>query len=196
MNSFLKTKLTVCRTSEMTHVCIRSNKENKLCGIQCNISVIGISLDKFKPLNPSGSLMYIKKYRVMFIERVYVLCGSQKRIVDAECVYCAVRHKFLGLYIYIYIYIYIFPMPPHVLMNFVVCPLAVAKCNRLLRLGRHEARLRRPDDMSGDLWRWNARGVLSLPKPKPSPPSQGKIPMVEPRIKPGTSWSVARDSDH
>jgi hypothetical protein len=26
----------------------------------------------------------------------------------------------------------------------------------------HEARLRRPDDVSGDIWRWNARGVLSL----------------------------------
>jgi hypothetical protein len=25
---------------------------------------------------------------------------------------------------------------------------------------------------------------------------QGKIPMVEPEIEPGTSWSVARDSDH
>jgi hypothetical protein len=30
----------------------------------------------------------------------------------------------------------------------------------------HEARLRRPDDVSGDIWRWNARGVLRLPKPK------------------------------
>jgi hypothetical protein len=32
----------------------------------------------------------------------------------------------------------------------------------------HEARLRRPDDVSGDLWRCNSRGVLSLPKPKPT----------------------------
>jgi hypothetical protein len=30
----------------------------------------------------------------------------------------------------------------------------------------HEVRLRRPDDVSGDIWRWNAKGVLSLPKPK------------------------------
>jgi hypothetical protein len=27
----------------------------------------------------------------------------------------------------------------------------------------HEARLRRPDDVSGDIWRWNARGALNLP---------------------------------
>jgi hypothetical protein len=32
----------------------------------------------------------------------------------------------------------------------------------------HEARLHRPDDVSGDIWRRNARGVLSLPKPKPT----------------------------
>jgi hypothetical protein len=69
----------------------------------------------------------------------------------------------------------------------------------------HEARLRRHDDVSGDIWRWNARGVLSLPTPKPTnypyhghhgdPPPQGKIPMVEPGIEPETSWLVARDSD-
>jgi hypothetical protein len=50
----------------------------------------------------------------------------------------------------------------------------------------HEARLRRPDAVSGDIWRWNARGVLSLPKPKPTnypdhghygdPPPKGKFP--------------------
>ena len=68
-----------------------------------------------------------------------------------------------------------------------------------------EARLRCPDDMSGDMqedeipgWalslnllttqtmhghHWN----LSL---------QGKISMVEPGIEPGTSWLVVRDPDH
>jgi carbohydrate-selective porin OprB len=50
----------------------------------------------------------------------------------------------------------------------------------------HEARLRRPVAVSGDIWRLNARGVLSLPKPKPTnypdhghdgdPPPKGKFP--------------------
>ena len=73
----------------------------------------------------------------------------------------------------------------------------------------HEARLRCPDYMSGDMQEdeipggslslnllttqtmvtmgISHHGNLSL---------QGKIPMVEPVIEPGTSWLVVRDPDH
>ena len=62
----------------------------------------------------------------------------------------------------------------------------------------HEARLRCPDDVSGNIQEdeipkstnypdHGHHGNLSL---------QGKIPMVEPGIEPGTSWLVVRDPDH
>ena len=68
----------------------------------------------------------------------------------------------------------------------------------------HEARLRCPDDVSGDMQEdempggalslnllttqtMGHHGSLSL---------QGKIPMVEPGIEPGSSWLVVRNPDH
>ena len=67
----------------------------------------------------------------------------------------------------------------------------------------HEARLRCPDDVSGDIGGCSARRAL---KPKFYQPTQTmvtagilpfrKIPTVEPGIEPGTSWLVDRDSDH
>ena len=62
----------------------------------------------------------------------------------------------------------------------------------------HEARLRCPDDVSGDIGGCSARRAFNLNStnlPRPSSPS-GKIPTVEPGIEPGTSWLVGRDSDH
>jgi hypothetical protein len=50
------------------------------------------------------------------------------------------------------------------LLNFVVCPLAVAYCNRLLRLGRPWGAVM----WVVIIWRWNAKVVLNLPKPKPT----------------------------
>jgi len=59
----------------------------------------------------------------------------------------------------------------------------------------HEAQLRCPDDVSGDIG-----GCRRALKPKFYQPTQtmvtgGKIPTVEPGIEPGTSWSVVRASD-
>ena len=67
----------------------------------------------------------------------------------------------------------------------------------------HEARLRCPDDVSGDIEDLVPGGPLNListnlPRPwspRESSPS-GKIPTVEPGIEPETSWLVVRDSDH
>ena len=69
----------------------------------------------------------------------------------------------------------------------------------------HEARLRCPDDVSGDMQEYEIpRGALSLTKATNYPDHghhgnlslQGKIPMVEPGIEPGTSWLVGRYPDH
>jgi hypothetical protein len=57
----------------------------------------------------------------------------------------------------------------------------------------HEAQLRCPDDVRGDIGGWSARRALNLnstnlPRPwspRESSPS-GKIPTVEPGIEPGT----------
>ena len=67
----------------------------------------------------------------------------------------------------------------------------------------HEARLRCPDDVSGDIGGCSARSAL---KPNFYEPTQtivtaGILPFrenstVEPGIEPGTSWLVVRDSDH
>ena len=54
----------------------------------------------------------------------------------------------------------------------------------------HEARLRCPDDVSGNIGGCSARRAL---QPKFYQPTQT---MVEPGIEPGTSWLVVRDSDH
>jgi len=59
----------------------------------------------------------------------------------------------------------------------------------------HEAQLRCPDDVTGDIGGCSARRArkpkfYQLPKPwspRESSPS-GKIPTVEPGIEPGTSW--------
>jgi hypothetical protein len=68
------------------------------------------------------------------------------------------------------------------------------------------AQLRCPDDMSGDMYmkmRYQERALMS--KSTRNYPDHGhhgdvllpgKIPMVEPRIEPGTSWLVIRNPDH
>ena len=68
----------------------------------------------------------------------------------------------------------------------------------------HEARLRCPDDVSGDIQEGKIPGrALSLSlliypdhDHHGNLSLQGKIPMVEPGIEPGTSWLVVRDPDH
>ena len=60
----------------------------------------------------------------------------------------------------------------------------------------HQARLRCPDDLSGDMQEDEIPGgALSL-NLLTTQTMQGKIPMVEPGIEPGTSWLVVRDPDH
>ena len=68
----------------------------------------------------------------------------------------------------------------------------------------HEARLRCPDDMSGDMYEGGIPGgalnlnVLTNQTMVTTGnfSLQGKIPMLEPGIEPGTSWLVVRDPDH
>ena len=68
----------------------------------------------------------------------------------------------------------------------------------------HEARLRFPDDVSGDVQEDEIPGraiSLNLLTTQTMVTTgnlslQGKIPMVEPGIEPGTSWLVVRDPDH
>ena len=68
----------------------------------------------------------------------------------------------------------------------------------------HEARLRCPDDVSGDMQEDEIPGgalSLNLLTTQTMVTTgnlslQGKIPMVELGIEPGTSWLVVRDTDH
>ena len=68
----------------------------------------------------------------------------------------------------------------------------------------HEVQLRCPDDVwvviEGDEVPRAALNLNSTNLPRPWSPRESspsrKIPTVEPRIKPGTSWLVVRDSDH
>ena len=68
----------------------------------------------------------------------------------------------------------------------------------------HEARLRCPDDVSGDMQKDEIPGValslnlLNYPDHghHGNLSLKGKIPMVEPGIEPGTSCLVVRDPDH
>ena len=96
-------------------------------------------------------------------------------------------------------------MPPHVFMNFrgfsAGCGDSVAD---FWGWDAHEARLRCPDDVSGDMQEDEIPGrALSLNLlttqtmvTHENLSLQGKIPMVEPGIEPGTSWLVVRDPDH
>ena len=97
------------------------------------------------------------------------------------------------------------PMPPHVRMNFRGFPPGCGdSVADFWGWDAHEARLRCPDDVSGDMQedeipggalRLNLliypdrghHGNLSL---------QGKIPMLEPGIESGASWLVVRYPDH
>ena len=88
-------------------------------------------------------------------------------------------------------------MPPHVFMNFRGLP---PGCGDSLAdfwgWDAHQARLRCPDDVSGDMQEDEIPGgALSL-NLLTTQTMQGKIPMVEPGIEPGTSWLVVRDPDH
>ena len=68
----------------------------------------------------------------------------------------------------------------------------------------HEARLRCPNDVSGDMHEDEIPGgaiSLTLLTTQTMVTTgnlslQGKIPMVEPGIENGTSWLVVRDPDH
>ena len=87
-------------------------------------------------------------------------------------------------------------MPPRVLMNFrgflPGCGDSVAD---FWGWDAHEARLRCPDDVSGDMQEDEIPGgALSLNLQTTQ--TMGKIPMLEPGIEPGTSWLVVRDPDH
>ena len=94
------------------------------------------------------------------------------------------------------------PMPPpHVLVDFVVLPPGYGRsATDFWGWEAHEAQLRYPYDVSGDIGRCSARRALkpkfyqpTLPwSPRESSPS-GKISTVEPGIEPGTSWLVVRD---
>ena len=60
----------------------------------------------------------------------------------------------------------------------------------------HGARLRCPGDVNGEMQQDEIPGgALSL-NLLTTQTMEGKIPMVEPGIEPGTSWLVVRDPDH
>ena len=95
-------------------------------------------------------------------------------------------------------------MPPYVLVDFVVLPSGHGRSvTDFWGWDAHEAQLRYPDDVSGDVGGCSARRALKPKFYKPTqimvtagiPPS-GKISTVEPGIEPGTSWLVVRDSEH
>ena len=92
------------------------------------------------------------------------------------------------------------PMPPHVLVDFVVLPPGHGRSvTDFWGWDAHEAQLRCPDDVSGNIGGCSAT-TNSTNQPRPwslweSSPS-GKIPTVEPGIEPGTSWLVGRPLDH
>ena len=97
------------------------------------------------------------------------------------------------------------PMSPHDLMNIrgfpPGCGHSVAEFWGWEAL---EARLRCPDDVSGDMQEDEIPGGGLKPKSTNYPDHghqgnlslQGKIPIVEPGIEHGTSWLVVRDPDH
>jgi len=89
----------------------------------------------------------------------------------------------------------------HVLVDFVVLPPGHGRSETdFWGWDAHEAQLRCPDDVSGDVvpggpLNLNSTNLQRPWSPRESSPS-GKIPTVEPGIEPGTSWLVVRDSDH
>jgi hypothetical protein len=90
-------------------------------------------------------------------------------------------------------------------MDFVVSP---PGCGRsvtdFLGWDAHEAQLRCPDEVDSDIYEYEVPGGALNLKSTNYPdhdrqrdlPLQGKIPIAEPGIEPGTSWSVVRNSDH
>ena len=96
-------------------------------------------------------------------------------------------------------------MPPHVLIELRGFPPGCGdSVADFWGWDAHEARLRRPDDVNGDMQedevpggalRLNLRTTQTMVTTGIFP-LQGKIPVVEPGIEPGTSWLVVRDSDH
>jgi hypothetical protein len=99
------------------------------------------------------------------------------------------------------------PMASYVLMNFVVfLPGCGDSVGDFWCWSAHEARLRCSSDMSGDIYIYiyiyiYEDGVpgwalsLSLLSTQ-TMVTMGKIPMVEPKFEPGTSWLVVRNPDH
>ena len=96
-------------------------------------------------------------------------------------------------------------MPPHGLMNFRGFPPGCGdSVADFWGWDAHEARLRCPDDVSGDMQEDEIPGGGLKPKSTNYPDHghhgnlslQGKISMVEPGIEPRTSWLVVRDRDH
>ena len=96
-------------------------------------------------------------------------------------------------------------MPPHVLMNFRGFPPGCGdSVADFWGWDAHEAQLRCPDDVSGDMQEGEIPGgalSLNLLTTQTMVTTgnlslRGKIPIVEPGIEPGTSWLVVRDPDH
>ena len=96
-------------------------------------------------------------------------------------------------------------MPPHVLIELRGFPPGCGdSVADFWGWDAYEARLRCPDDVNGDMLEDEVpRGALRLNLRTTQTmvttgifPLQGKIPVVEPGIEPGTSWLVVRDPDH
>jgi hypothetical protein len=101
---------------------------------------------------------------------------------------------------FLFLFLFFPPVPPHVLMNFSGFPPGCGdSVADFWGWDAHDARLRCPCYAG----RWNTRRGLK-PKSANYPDHghhgnlslQGKIPMVEPGIEPGTSWLVVRDPVH
>ena len=96
-------------------------------------------------------------------------------------------------------------MPPHVLMDFRGFPPGCGdSVADFWGWDAHEARLRCPDDVNGDILedevpggalRLNLRTTQTMVTTGIFP-LQGKTPVLEPGIEPGISWLIVRDPDH
>jgi hypothetical protein len=90
-------------------------------------------------------------------------------------------------------------------MDFVVSPPGCGwNVTDFLGWDAHEAQLHCLDEVDGDIYGYEVTGGALNLKSTNYPdhgrqgdlPLQGKIPMAEPGIEHGTSWSVVRNSDY
>jgi hypothetical protein len=166
----------------------------------CNIRYIFVLLNKVAGSKVQNTCRTIEKYRYHRIMN-FMKQSSYQMTPNVQLGWCKFCTKCNHICTMISVQYMVDPQCHHMsLIDFVASPLVCGgSVTDFWGLDAHEVQLRCPDEVDGDIWIWSSRRGLK-PPPRPWSPWETspsrKNHHGRTGIEPGTSWSVAGNSDH